>query len=211
MFGTSLACYWTFVGSILASKWIFGFSLVATVAFFLTMHFKPEIRKDAPANHFYLMCGGIVMLVMVGSFTGLKAEAWVLCNVMATALVMGGFYGGSLLAKTSTNREYLIRKLLIGVFAAFLICIVLMVMFMSSDDKKKPATGLFVEVFVVFIVAALYMLYTVVFIILPGMVEDPADYIQGVTRVFTQQFILMWALLCILYRMIKNCLCGPSE
>lgn len=211
MFGTSLTCYWTFVGSILASEWICGFSAIATVAFFLTMHFKPEMRKDAPANHMYLMAGGIAMLVFIGSFTGLKPEAEVLCTVMAAALVMAGMYGGSLLAKSTTNREYLIRKLFIGVFAAFLICIVLMVMFMSSDDKKKPSTGLFVFTFVVFMYAALYILYTTVFIILPGMVEDPQDYILGVTRVFTQQFILLWALLCILYNMIKNCICGPSD
>ena len=88
---------------------------------------------------------------------------------------------------------------------------VMMVMFMSSDKKNESSTGLFVFTFFIFILAAVYMGYTVVFIILPGMVEDPKDYILGVTRIFTQIFIIIWAILVILFNMIKNCLCGPSS
>lgn len=211
MFATALACYWTFVGSLVNSPYILTLALIATVGFFLAMHFKPDLRKDAPLNHTYLMAGAISMLVLVGSFVGMYAKPFVLAKIMAIALVMGGLYGGALFAKTSTNREYLIRKLLTGVFAAFLICILMMVMFMSSDKKNESSTGLFVFTFFIFMLAAVYMGYTVVFIILPGMVEDPKDYILGVTRIFTQIFIIIWAILVILFNMIKNCLCGPSS
>ena len=100
-------------------------SFAAVVAFFAVMHYKPEMRKTAPMNTKYLWAGSISMKVFYGSLACIFPTTIVVTTMMAITCVMGGLYVGAMMAKSSTNREYLIRKLIMGAFLGFLVCIML--------------------------------------------------------------------------------------
>jgi hypothetical protein len=153
--------------ALVANPIIMWISVLCTLAYFIAMSVWPEMRKDAPLNWTYLMAGSIAMTVMYGSVSGRIANALAVSFMMAMTASMAGLYGGARFAKSSVNREYLIRKLITGVMTGFLVCIIVMVFAMSSFKfKGKEMTLILTMVF--FLLMSLYFGYVVVFVVLPG-------------------------------------------
>jgi len=122
-----------------------------------------------------------------------------------------GVYLGARLAKSTTNREYLIRKLMTGALVGFVVCLGLMIFMMSSYPstrvKRHVTSMVVIQVMISYILTAMYFGYVIVFVIMPGMAEEPTDYIWGVCRVWIHIFIVIWTLLKIAFYWVKS-LCG---
>ena len=122
-------------------------------------------------------------MVFYGALSGRVPLAFVVTLIMAVGCAISGLLLGAHLASTSTNREYLIRKLLIGAFAGFILCIVLMIYAMIAFRFKAKETTFVITMFV-YLAAVTYLGYVVVFVVLPGHAEHKDDYIWGVIRMY---------------------------
>lgn len=60
------------------------------------------------------------------------------------------------------------------------------------------------QVMISYILTAMYFGYVIVFVIMPGMAEEPTDYIWGVCRVWIHIFIVIWTLLKIAFNWVKS-------
>ena len=144
------------------------------------------------------------MIVFYGSFTGVIPMAPIVTFIMAVSCAVLGLYFGACLAKTSTNREYLIRKLFLGALAGFLTCILLMVYAMSAF-KFNGKSPVFVWTMIVYLLAVTYLGYVVVFVVLPGHAENKDDIIWGVLRMYIHIGFIILTLLVILVELGKKC------
>ena len=187
MVGMTLAslicCYFNTMRVLVGNQIVLFLSIIATVGFFILMHVKPDLRKDAPLNEMYLLFGSISLIVFYGSLSGMLQAAVLVTLVMGMTCAVAGLYGGALIAKSSTNREYLIRKLMTGVLVGFFLCIALNMFAMASFMYDNKGT-VFTFTMICYLVIALYLGYVVVFVILPGHAENKEDYIWGVIRLY---------------------------
>ena len=143
------------------------------------------------------------MMVAYGAISGAIQVAALVTFIMAVSCAILGLYLGTCLASTSTNREYLIRKLLVGGLAGFLTCILLMVYAMSAFKFHGKDTT-FVFTMIIYLLAVVYLGYVVVFVVLPGHAEHKDDFIWGVLRMYIHVGIVIITLLIILCMLIKE-------
>ena len=143
------------------------------------------------------------MVVCYGALSGMIQVAAIVTFIMAVSCAILGLYLGTRLASTSTNREYLIRKLLIGALAGFVTCILLMVYAMSAFKFHGKSTT-FIFTMIIYLLAVTYLGYVVVFVILPGQAQNKDDYIWGVLRMYIHIGIVIVTLLIILAMLIKK-------
>ena len=123
------------------------------------------------------------MIVFYGSFTGKNPIAIIVTLIMAVTCAVLGLYFGACMASTSTNSEYLIRKLFLGALAGFLTCILLMVYAMSAfkfDDKNLVFAG----TIIIYLLAVTYLGFVLVLVVLPGHAENKDDVIWGVLQLY---------------------------
>ena len=201
----SLLCsFFTILSVFMRNKKVFVFSFNLTIALFIVMHCFPELRKKEPWNHWLLLALSICMIVFYGSFTGVLPVAPIVTFIMAVSCAVLGLYFGACLAKTSTNREYLIRKLFLGALAGFLTCILLMVyaMYAFKFNAKSPV---FIWTMIIYLLAVAYLGYVVVFVILPGHAENKDDIIWGVITMYTHIAFIVLTLLFIITECVKKC------
>ena len=192
--------------SLVGNDLIFYLSFLAVIVFFVALTLKPELRTTAPLNYTFLLAGSIAMIVFYGSLAGRIKMALIVTKGVAISCASGGLYLGTRLAKSSTNREYLIRKLLVGAFIGFLVCIALMVWAMSSFRfKGKEST--FVITMLIYLLAVTYLGYVAVFVVLPGHAEHKDDMIWGVIRMYIQSGIVVVTLTIIAF----NKCCGKKN
>jgi len=209
MAAASLVCYYIPpFKSILGSPIMLALSLVAVVAWFVLLWHRPEVRKASPLNYMVLLVGTIALACFAGSFTSNYKGAFYICEMLVKACAFTGIWGGAYFAKSSTNREYLIRKLMTGALVGFFAAIVLM-MFAMSSYKKDVTSGTVVMAMISYILTSMYVGYVSVFVVLPGMAEDPTDFIWGVMRVWMHIFIIIWAMLKIAFYWVRS-LCGGA-
>ena len=146
-----------------------------------------------------VMATSICMMVFYGALTCLLPFAIVVTQVMAAGCAISGLLLGAHLASTSTNREYLIRKLLVGAFAGLILCIVLMIYAVSNFKffMKEPTFAITIAIYVA---AVTYLGYVVVFVLQPGHAEHKDDYIWGVIRMYIHVGIVVVTLfvLCLM-------------
>ena len=198
-----LCCFFNVLRALIGNSVVLYLSLFATLAFFVIMHLKEDLRKDEPMNKTYLLTGSICMIVCYGALSGIIKIAAIVTFIMAVSCAILGLYLGVRLAKTSINREYLIRKLLVGAAAGFLVCIVLMVYAMSAFRFHGKSTT-FVFTMIIYLLAVTYLGYVLVFVILPGQAQNKGDYIWGVLRMYMHIGIVIITLLIILAMLIKK-------
>ena len=202
-----LCCFFNVLRVLIGNSVVLYLSLFLTIAFFVLMHFKEDLRKDAPMNHTYLLAGSICMMVCYGSISGKIKIAALVAFIMAVSCAIAGLYLGVRLASTSTNREYLIRKLLVGAVAGFIACIALMVYAMVAFRfSLKETTFLFTMI--IYLLAVTYFGYTLVFVVLPSHEQYKDDYIWSVMRMYTHLGMVLVMLLAIFAASIKNCCSG---
>ena len=137
------------------------------------------------------------MIMWYGSISGKIPIAPIVTFIMAVSCAILGLYFGACLASTSTNREYLIRKLFLGALAGFLTCILLMVYAMSAF-KFHAKSPVFIWTMIIYLLAVTYLGYVVVFVVLPGHAENKDDLIWGVLRMYIHIGIIIVTLLVIL-------------
>lgn len=126
MAAVSFACsFFTPLRDLIGNIPVLVISSIATIAFFVIMSVKEELRKVAPWNHTCLLAGSISMIVFYGALAGKYKHAAIVSIMMALTLSVAGLYAGALMAKSSTNREYLIRKMIAGAIAGYIVCILL--------------------------------------------------------------------------------------
>ena len=169
--------------SLVGNAPIFYLSIICVITFFVALSFKPELRTTAPLNHTFLLAGSISMIVFYGSLSGRVKMALIVTKMIALACASAGLYLGARLARTTTNREYLIRKLLVGAAAGFFVCIVIMIYAMSAFRFKGKETT-FVITMIIYLLAVTYLGYVAVFVVLPGHAEHKDDSIWGVIRMY---------------------------
>ena len=198
------ACKFSIFKALVGNSLVLYLSLFLTVAFFVMMHVKEDLRKDSPMNHTYLLAGSICMMVCFGALAGMTKSAAVVTFMMAAAFAVLSLYLGARLATSSTKREYLIRKLLVGALAGFLATITVMIYAMSSfkSDVKTPTVILTV---VFYLLLVMYFGYTLVFVILPGHEEYKDDYIWSVLRMYIHLGMVVVMLGAILLAWLKSC------
>lgn len=207
----SLLCsYFNAFKVLIGNSPVLYLSLIATIAFFVMMVWKEDLRKDAPMNHTYLLAGSISMITFYGSLSGWSGSASCVTFIMALNCGVAGLYLGSHLAKSSTNREYLVRKLITGAAAGFVACIILMVFAMSSF-KFKSKESTFVITMLAYLLFVTYFGYVCVFVILPGHASHQDDYIWGVIRLYIHVGIVVFTLTLILFAICKRKCFGGSD
>lgn len=203
----SLLCnFFGIFKSLVGNTPIFYLSFIAVIVFFVALTLKPELRTTAPLNYTFLLSGSIAMIVFYGSLSGRVKAALIVTTMVAISCASAGLYLGARLAKSSTNREYLIRKLLVGACAGFFVCIALMVWAMSAFRFKGKETT-FLITMIIYLLAVTYLGYVAVFVVLPGQAEHKDDMIWGVIRMYIQSGIVLMTLTIIAF----NKCCGKKN
>ena len=142
------------------------------------------------------------MVVCYGALSGMIQVAAIVTFIMAVSCAILGLYLGTRLASTSTNREYLIRKLLIGALAGFVTCILLMVYAMSAFKFHGKSTT-FIFTMIIYLLAVTYLDYVDVFVILPGHAQSKDEYIWSVLRMYIHIGMVVVILVTILLVWLK--------
>ena len=133
------------------------------------------------------------MIVFYGALAGRLRMTLITTLVMAVLCATSGLYFGTRLASTSTNREHLIRKLLIGAFCGFIVCVGLMVLAMLSFRFRGGKEITFVITMIVYVISVIYLGYVTVFVVLPGhdlAAEQDENYVWGVIRMYIHVSLL---------------------
>ena len=205
----SLLCiYFTILRLLMRDKKVFVISFNLTFALFIVLHCFPELRKKEPWNHLLFLAFSFSMIVFYGSFSA-KVPLVGVTFILAVSCAVLGLYFGACLAKTSTNREYLIRKLFLGALAGFLTCMLLMVYAMYAF-KFNSNSLVFIWTMIIYLLAVAYLGYVVVFVVLPGHAENKDDIIWGVLRMYIHICFIVLTLLVILGELFKKCF-GKNE
>ena len=181
-------------------------SALCVIVFFVALSFKPELRTTAPLNYTFLLAGSISMIVFYGAISGKVKAALIVTTMVAISCASAGLYLGVRLAKSSTNREYLIRKMFVGACAGFLTCIALMMWAMSAF-KFSGKSSTFISTMIIYLLAVTYLGYVAVFVVLPGHADHKDDTIWGVIRMYIQSGIVVMTLTIIAF----NKLCGNKN
>jgi len=185
-----LCVYFNVFKGLIGNPIVMWLALGATLAFFILMHYKPDLRKDAPLNHTYLLAGSISMIVLYGSVCGRMKSTMMVTFMLAQTCAIAGLLGGAIIAKSSTNREYLIRNLMTGALAGFFVCTAILVVAMSMF-KFKGKESTFIMTMLLFLLVTTYYGYVVVFVALPGHASNKEDYIWGVIRMYIHIIVVI--------------------
>jgi len=184
------------------SIWVLLFSVAAMLGSSFVLLVNPEIRKDN-------MKGFWLLILASAGFAGLAAflAAWtnwafMVCVYMAIASASAGTFFGAWLSKTTTNREYLTRNLVLGACAGFGGFLVLMWLITKVFVFKGKESTWFL-VILTFIGASIYFGYVLIYIILPAS-TDGSDWIRAVLSIYVQFGLIVATFFQILISLCKS-------
>ena len=177
-------------------------SLAAMIApaYFLLM--DVELRKDNMKGFWLLVLSSAGLAGFCAWFAAWTNWPFVVCKLMAVSCAAGGVFFGAWMSKTSTNREYLTRNLILGACVGFGGFLVLMWLTTKAFVFKGKGE-IWVMVVLAFILCSLYLGYVLIYIILPGT-QDGEDWVNAVLRVYVHIGIIVSVFVAILISLCKK-------
>ena len=184
-----------------SSIWVLLASVGTMLGCAYALLMNSEIRKDDMKGFWILIAATAGLCGTVAWVAAWTNWAFIVCMVMAIASAAGGVFFGAWLSKTSKNREYLTRNLILGATAAFGGFLVLMWLITKVFVFKGKQSTWFL-VIMTFIGASMYFGYVLTYVVLPS--TNGEDWIMGVLRIFTQFGIIVAIFVGILISLCKK-------
>ena len=191
-----LASAYPSVGLIFRNPLVYIFSFVTMLFCFCAIAVSKEARRKVPDNYFWLLGATLGESVLIAAVASEFTVTSVLTAIMATCFVTAGLFGAALCTSSSVNRNTLIRNLSLGIFAAFCLQLVtLLVMLLTWNFNDK--TLVFVSSLSMVLMIGIYIIFVLLTIILDGVV-DKEDYILAALRIYLEIARLFYYLLLLL-------------
>ena len=143
-----------------------------------------EIRMDPNRSRPLLVGFSVGMAISFGWMSAYLPAAIMVTFVMGFATSMWGLYLGAMMAKTSTNREYLVRNLILGAGAGLVLCIIVYGFACVGWKFHGKGTTFWLTV-ILNLLSSVYIGYVIAYVVVPGAGDcENGDYIWAVMKVY---------------------------
>jgi len=193
---SATASAFTSVGTFVMNPFVQFLCLFVLIISLCVLVCSEKTRRTVPGNYLWLFALTLAEATSIASMAAELEIFSVLTAIMATCLVTACLFFAALYTSTSVNIGRLVRNMVIGVVAACLLNIALL-LWMLVTWNFRDSNLVIVSSMLSVVIVGFYIMMVLLMIILPGAM-DKDDYILAALRLYLELVRLFFYLLVIL-------------